>query len=126
MATPRILMRTIIFGVVSLTIVLASIGRWIVSGCPVGFSCGSCQSASGGRTILGSSYNLLTNISMTADKTVAVLDLAGRHVVVRGNELAVDGTARNSIPPGCKQLEFTASGTLLRVSADGKIIQEID
>jgi hypothetical protein len=83
MATPRILMRTIIFAVVSLTIVLASIGRWIVSGCPVGFSCGSCQSASGGRAIVGSSYNLLTNISMTADKTEAVLDLDGRHIVVR-------------------------------------------
>jgi hypothetical protein len=111
--------------VMVLSVLLATAGRWIASGCPVGFCCGSCQTSLGGRAIVASTYHLLTNVSLVGDKDSVLLDVDGRNVVVRGSEVAVDGTTRCLIPSGCKQLKFLASGGVLRVSADGKTIQEI-
>jgi hypothetical protein len=111
--------------VMVLSVLLATAGRWIASGCPVGFSCGSCQTSLGGRTIVASSDHLLTNVSLMGDKDSVRLDVEGRDIVVRGSEVAIDGATRCLIPTGCKQLEFVASGDVLRVSADGESIQEI-
>lgn len=108
-----------------LAVILATTGRWIVSGCPVGFACGSCQTFLGGRAIVVSSDHLLTNISLVGDKDSALLDVEGWNIVVRGGEVAVEGKTRCLIPTGCKQLEFTASGGVLRVYADGRTLQEI-
>jgi hypothetical protein len=117
--------RTMMLAVMALSVILATNGRWIASGCPVGFSCGSCQTSLGGLAIVVSSDHLLTNISLNSDKSSAVLNVEGRHIVVRGSEVAMDGTTRSLIPTGCKQIEFMASGGVLRVSADGKLLQEI-
>src|SRR5271163_1479321 len=102
--------RTMMLAVMVLSVLLATAGRWIASGCPVGFSCGSCQISSGGRAIVASSFHLLRNVSMMGDKDSVLLDVEGRSVVVRGSEVAVDCTTRCLIPTGCKQLEFVASG----------------
>jgi hypothetical protein len=79
----------------------------------------------GGRAIIGSSYYFLTNISLTADQTTAVLNVGGRQVVVRGDEVAVDGAPVTLIPAECKRLEVSASAGILRVLADGKTIREV-
>jgi hypothetical protein len=125
MARVRMRIRTMMLAVMVLSVILATAGRWIASGCPVGFSCGSCQTSLGGRAVVASSDHLLTNISLTGDKDSVVLDVEGRNVVVRGSEVAIDGTTRCLIPSGCKQLEFMASGGVLRVLVDGKPLQEI-
>ena len=117
--------RTLLFAVIAFSVILASIGRWIVTGGPVGYCCGSCQTDLGGRAIIGSSYYFLTNISLMADQTTAVLNVGGRQVVVRGDEVAVDGTPVTLIPAGCKRLEVSASAGILRVLADGKTIREV-
>jgi hypothetical protein len=121
----RMRIRTMMLAVGVLAVILATAGRWIASGCPVGFACGSCQTFLGARSIVVSSDHLLTNISLVCNKESAALDVEGRKVVVRGGEVAIEGKTRCLIPTGCKQLEFNASGGILRVSADGRTIQEI-
>jgi hypothetical protein len=117
--------RTTMLAIMVLSVFFATAGRWIASGCPVGFCCGSCSTSLGGRAIVASSDHLLANVSLRADKESVVLDVDGRDVVVRGSEVAVDGTTRCLIPSGCKRLEFMVSGGVLRVSADGKTLQQI-
>jgi hypothetical protein len=116
---------TMMLGVMTLAIFLATAGRWIASGGPLGFPCGACMSSLGGLEIVASSDHLLTNMSLTTDKSSAVLDLEGRSIVVRGGEVAVGGTTRCVIPAGSKQVKFAATGGVLRISADGKTIREI-
>jgi hypothetical protein len=108
-----------------LSVTLATAGRWVASGCPVGFCCGSCGTSLGGRSIVASSDHLLTNVSLIGDRNSVLLDVEGRKAVVRESELVVDGTTRCLIPSGCKRIEFMASGGVLRVSADGRIFQKI-
>jgi hypothetical protein len=125
MRMPRMTTRRWMMAVMVLSVLLATAGRWIASGCPVGFSCGSCQTSLGGRAIVALSDHLLTNISLMGGKDSVRLDVEGRDIVVRGTEVAIDGATRCLIPTGCKQLEFMATGGILRVSADGKTIREI-
>jgi hypothetical protein len=125
MARVRMRVRTMMLTVMALSVILATAGRWIALGGPVGFSCGWCQTSLGGRTIRASSYHLLTNVSLMADKDSVVLDVDDKNVVVRGSEVTVNGTTRCLIPSGCKELEFMASGGVLRVLVDGKTLQEI-
>src|SRR5262249_26256913 len=101
MRLPRITTRRWMLAVLVFSVILATAGRWIASGCPVGFCCGSCQTSLGGRAIVASSDHLLTNISLVGDKDSALLDVEGRKVVVRGSEVAVDGTTRCLIRSGC-------------------------
>jgi hypothetical protein len=117
--------RTMMLGVIALSVILATAGRWIASGCPVGFCCGSCQTSLGGRAIVASSDHLLTHISLVGDKDSVRLIAEGNNVVVRGSEMAFGGTNRCLIPSGCKRLEFRASGRVLRVLADGRTLKEI-
>src|SRR5262249_22207026 len=125
MAKRQTRIRTLVIAAIALSVILASIGRWIVSGGPVGYCCGSCQTQLGGRAIIGSSYYFLTKISLMADQTRAVLNVGGRQVVVRADEVAVDGTPETLIPAECKRLEVSASAGILRVLADGKTIREV-
>jgi hypothetical protein len=86
MATVRMRIRTIMLAVMVLSVILATAGRWIASGCPTGFPCGSCQTSLSGRAVVASSDHLLTNISLMGDKDSVVLDVEGRNVVVRGSQ----------------------------------------
>src|SRR5262245_7674554 len=110
MARVRMRIRTMMLAVGVLAVILATAGRWGAAGCPVGFACVSGQTSLGDRPIVVSSDNLLTNISLVDHKDSAQLDVDGRNVVIRGGEVAIEGTTRCLTPTGCKQLEFTASG----------------
>jgi hypothetical protein len=125
MRLPRMTTRLWMIAVMVLSVLLATAGRWIASGCPVGFCCGSCQTSLGGQAIVASSDHLLTNVSLVSDKNTVRHDEEGRDIVVRGSGVAIDGATRCLIPTGCKRLDFMASGGVLRVLADGKTIQEI-
>ena len=85
MRLPRMTTRRWMIAVTVLSVLLATAGRWIASRCPIGFSCGSCQTSLGGRAIVASSEHLLTNISLMGDKDSAQLDVEGRDIVVRGS-----------------------------------------
>src|SRR5215469_13808646 len=98
MRVPRMTTRRWMIAVMVLSVLLATVGRWIASGCPVGFSCGSCQTSLGGRAIAASSDHLLTDIGLVGDKDSVRLDVEGRDIVVRGSEVAIDGVTRCLIP----------------------------
>jgi hypothetical protein len=122
----RMRIRTLMLAVMILSVILATAVRWVDSGCPVGFTCSSGQTRIGGRVIGTSSDHLLSShMSVLAGANWALLDVEGRKVVVRGREVAVDGATPCLIPAGCKRLDFKAVCGVLRVSADGKPIQEI-
>ena len=95
---PRKHVKTFALFVAGLAIVLASVGHWIASGCPVGYHCGSCQTSLGEIVIFGASDHLLTGVSLTSDKDSAELDLGGWHIVISDGSIAIDGNVLCSIP----------------------------
>jgi hypothetical protein len=125
MATLRKHIGKLLFALLALSVLLAVAVPWVANGCPVGFSCGSGQTSLHGMAIIASSDHLLTHVSLSGQKDAVTLDVEGRHVVVRGRTVDVDGTPRVLIPRGCKKVEVMASGAVLRVLADDKPIQEI-
>jgi hypothetical protein len=123
MRVPRMTTRRWLMAVMLIALLLATAGRWVASGCLVGLRYGSCETRLGDRAIGASSDHLLTNISLMGSKNAVQIVVEGRTVVVRGGEVTIDGTERCVIPTGCKQVEFMASGSALRVLADGNILQ---
>jgi hypothetical protein len=111
--------------VMVLALPLATAGRWLASGCPVGFRCGRFETRLGERAVIASSDHLLTHMSMTGKKNWVQIDLEGRAVVVRESDVTIDGVDRCVIPTGCKQVELMASGRALCVLVDGKVLEEV-
>ena len=110
MPMPRKHVKTFALFVAGLAIVLASVGHWIASGCPVGYHCASCQTNLGDIVIFGASDHLLTGASLTSDKDSAELDLGGWHIKVCDGSIAIDGNVLCSIPGACRKLEFIVAG----------------
>jgi hypothetical protein len=99
--------------------------RWVNSGCPVGFACGSCASELTGRRVVASSDHLLTKLDLHAMKTSTSIDIEGRHVEVAGDQVVIDKATKITIPSACKVIEFVARGEVLTVLADGKRVREM-
>jgi hypothetical protein len=99
--------------------------RWVASGCPLGFACGSCASELTGRKVFASSDHLLMNLKLHAMKASTRIDIEGRHVDVAGDQVVIDKTTKFTIPSACKVIEFVAKGEVLTVLADGQRVREM-
>ncbi|MFO0891171.1 MAG: hypothetical protein U0790_18760 [Isosphaeraceae bacterium] len=103
---------------------LATAIRWLASGCPLGWPIGSCVTKVGGLDVVASSDHLLTNIGLRTSGNSVILNVEGRSVVIRNGELLIEGAVECLIPPGSRHVEFAATGDVLRIMVDGKIIRE--
>ena len=124
MARARFRVRTVMLLVMLLAVLLATAGRWVVTGCPIGYQCGSCIAFLKGRKIVASSDHLLGNISLETRSDSATLFVEGRQIAVRSDEAVIDGTTSVKIPAACKEIEFTVSRGILEVWADGMPLEQ--
>jgi hypothetical protein len=100
-------------------------GRWVSLGFPIGIACGSCESSLSGRRIFASSDHLLTNLGLRTNSTYSILDVEGRHLEVRGDEVTMDTTTKLSLPAGCKSVEFVVKADVLTIWVDGQPIHRM-
>jgi hypothetical protein len=114
-------------GTILSVLFLAKAAFWIAAGCPTGHEVTSSSVSQGdGRAITTSSDHLLTADTLTGDPENAVLELAGRRIVVKGNEASINGVTRIAFPAACKKREFVVRGKVLQILADGQNIAPID
>jgi hypothetical protein len=100
-------------------------GRWVSLGFPIGIACGSCESSLDDRRIFASSDHLLTNLGLRTNSTSSILDVEGRHIEVKGDDVTIDKTTKVSLPTGCKSIEFVVKADVLTIRVDGQPIQRL-
>ena len=84
----------------------------------------SSKGAAAALDVVASSDHLLTNIGLLTSGNSVILNVEGRSVVIRNGELLIEGAVECLIPPGSRHVEFAATGDVLRIMVDGKIIRE--
>ena len=115
----------IIIALILATGVFIAGGRWVSLGFPIGIACGSCESSLSGRRIFASSDHLLTNLGLHSNSAYTILDVEGRHLEVKGDEVTIDKTTKLSLPAGCKSIEFVVKADVLTIWVDGQPIQRM-
>jgi hypothetical protein len=115
----------IIIALILATGVFFAGGRWVSLGFPIGIACGSCESSLSGRRIFASSDHLLTNLGLHSNSTYTILDVEGRHLEVKGDEVTIDKTTKLSVPAGCKSIEFVVKADVLTIWVDGQPIRRM-
>ena len=114
----RFRLRTLLILVALLALVLATAGRWVASGCPMGVTCGSGTATFNGRMFTASSDRLLGNVGVSIRSDCAELNVEGRRIIIRNDEAVIDDGLSVVIPIGCREVEFAISGAELMVSFD--------